>query len=127
MTYMKFLSKKLFLLFLILNQSLYAMTYGDSKKTHPREVDTYITGVIDGLEFSQKLLESSQMAFYCKPKNLQLTMGNAKNFIENTARDMRIAGYIPENYELSFLIFDGLKTTFPCTQAMQEGVPQSQY
>ena len=127
MTYMKFLSKKLFLLFLILNQSLYAMTYGDSKKTHPREVDTYITGVIDGLEFSQKLLESSQMAFYCKPKNLQLTMGNAKNFIENTARDMRIAGYIPENYELSFLIFDGLKTTFPCNQAMQEGAPQSQY
>ena len=42
-------------------------------------------------------------------------MGNAKNFIENTARDMRIAGYIPENYELSFLIFDGLKTTFPCS------------
>jgi len=104
-----------------------AMTYGDSKKSHPREVDTYITGVIDGLEFSQKLLESSQMAFYCKPKNLQLTMGNAKNFIENTARDMRIAGYIPENYELSFLIFDGLKTTFPCNQAMQEGAPQSQY
>jgi len=104
-----------------------AMTYGDSKKTHPREVDTYVTGVIDGLEFSQKLLESSQMAFYCKPKNLQLTMGNAKNFIENTARDMRIAGYIPENYELSFLIFDGLKTTFPCNQATQEGVPQSQY
>ena len=119
MTYMKFLSKKLFLLFLILNQSLYAMTYGDSKKTHPREVDTYITGVIDGLEFSQKLLESSQMAFYCKPKNLQLTMGNAKNFIENTARDMRIAGYIPENYELSFLIFDGLKTTFPCNNENQ--------
>jgi len=126
MTYMKFLSKKLFLLFLILNQSLYAMTYGDSKKTHPREVDTYITGVIDGLEFSQKLLESSQMAFYCKPKNLQLTMGNAKNFIENTARDMRIAGYIPENYELSFLIFDGLKTTFPCSQVMQETVFQPQ-
>ena len=91
-----------------------SMTYGDSKKTHPREVDTYITGVIDGLEFSQKLLESSQMAFYCKPKNLQLTMGNAKNFIENTARDMRIAGYIPENYDLSFLIFDGLKNTFTC-------------
>ena len=86
---------------LLVSQSV-AMTYGDSKKTHPREVDTYITGVIDGLEFSQKLLESSQMAFYCKPKNLQLTMGNAKNFIENTARDMRIAGYIPENYELSF-------------------------
>jgi len=111
---------------LLVSQSV-AMTYGDSKKTHPREVDTYITGVIDGLEFSQKLLESSQMAFYCKPKNLQLTMGNAKNFIENTARDMRIAGYIPENYELSFLIFDGLKTTFPCSQAMQEGAPQSQY
>ena len=91
-----------------------AMTYGESKKTHPREVDTYITGIIDGLEFSQKLLESSQMAFYCKPKNLQLTMGNAKNFIENTARDMRIAGYIPENYDLSFLIFDGLKNTFTC-------------
>ena len=105
----------------------YAMTYGASKKTHPREVDTYITGVIDGLEFSQNLLESSQMAFYCKPKNLQLTMGNAKNFIENTARDMRIAGYIPENYELSFLIFDGLKTTFPCNQNTQEGVLQSQY
>ena len=104
-----------------------AMTFGDSKKTHPREVNTYITGVIDGLEFSQKLLESSQMAFYCKPKNLQLTMGNAKNFIENTARDMRIAGYIPENYELSFLIFDGLKTTFPCNQAIQEGALQSQY
>ena len=104
-----------------------AMTFGDSKKTHPREVNTYITGVIDGLEFSQKLLESSQMAFYCKPKNLQLTMGNAKNFIENTARDMRISGYIPENYELSFLIFDGLKTTFPCNQTIQEGAPQSQY
>ena len=104
-----------------------AITYGESKKTHPKEVDTYITGVIDGLEFSQKLLESSQMAFYCKPKNLQLTMGNAKNFIENTARDMRIAGYIPENYELSFLIFDGLKTTFPCNQNTQEGVLQSQY
>jgi len=112
---------------LYISMQSYAMTYGDSKKTHPREVDTYITGVIDGLEFSQKLLESSQMAFYCKPKNLQLTMGNAKNFIENTARDMRIAGYIPENYELSFLIFDGLKTTFPCNQAMQEGAPQSQY
>ena len=111
---------------LLVTQSV-AMTYGDSKKTHPREVDTYITGVIDGLEFSQKLLESSQMAFYCKPKNLQLTMGNAKNFIENTARDMRIAGYIPENYELSFLIFDGLKTTFPCNQTIQEGAPQSQY
>jgi len=53
--------------------------------------------LIDGLEFSQKFLESSQMAFYCKPKNLQLIMGNAKSFIENTARDMRIAGYIPEN------------------------------
>jgi len=121
--------KKLLFAIIVLNISMhsYAMTYGDSKKTHPREVDTYITGVIDGLEFSQKLLESSQMAFYCKPKNLQLTMGNAKNFIENTARDMRIAGYIPENYDLSFLIFDGLKTTFPCNQTMQEGVPQSQY
>ena len=121
--------KKLLFAIIVLNISMhsYAMTYGDSKKTHPREVDTYITGVIDGLEFSQKLLESSQMAFYCKPKNLQLTMGNAKNFIENTARDMRIAGYIPENYELSFLIFDGLKTTFPCNQAIQEGAPQSQY
>ena len=115
------------LLALLINSHSFSMTYGDSKKTHPREVDTYITGVIDGLEFSQKLLESSQMAFYCKPKNLQLTMGNAKNFIENTARDMRIAGYIPENYELSFLIFDGLKTTFPCNQAIQEGAPQSQY
>jgi len=123
------MSKKyhLFLFFLVFVGNTFAMTYGESKKTHPREVDTYITGVIDGLEFSQKLLESSQMAFYCKPKNLQLTMGNAKNFIENTARDMRIAGYIPENYELSFLIFDGLKTTFPCNQAMQEGAPQSQY
>ena len=121
--------KKLLFAIIVLNISMhsYAMTYGDSKKTHPREVDTYITGVIDGLEFSQKLLESSQMAFYCKPKNLQLTMGNAKNFIENTARDMKIAGYIPENYDLSFLIFDGLKTTFPCNQTMQEGVPQSQY
>ena len=115
------------LLTLLINSHSFSMTYGDSKKTHPREVDTYITGVIDGLEFSQKLLESSQMAFYCKPKNLQLTMGNAKNFIENTARDMRIAGYIPENYELSFLIFDGLKTTFPCNQNTQEGVLQSQY
>ena len=121
--------KKLLFAIIVLNISMhsYAMTYGDSKKTHPREVDTYITGVIDGLEFSQKLLESSQMAFYCKPKNLQLTMGNAKNFIENTARDMKIAGYIPENYDLSFLIFDGLKTTFPCNQTMQEVVPQSQY
>ena len=113
--------------FLFSISTSFAMTYGDSKKTHPREVDTYITGVIDGLEFSQKLLESSQMAFYCKPKNLQLTMGNAKNFIENSARDMRIAGYIPENYELSFLIFDGLKTTFPCNQATEEKVPQYQY
>jgi len=117
----------LFSFLFILSMNSMAITYGESKKTHPKEVDTYITGVIDGLEFSQKLLESSQMAFYCKPKNLQLTMGNAKNFIENTARDMRIAGYIPENYELSFLIFDGLKTTFPCNQAMQEGAPQSQY
>ena len=125
---MQNLFKKIFFIGLLIHiTSSYAMTYGDSKKTHPREVDTYITGVIDGLEFSQKLLESSQMAFYCKPKNLQLTMGNAKNFIENTARDMRIAGYIPENYELSFLIFDGLKTTFPCNQTMQEGVPQSRY
>ncbi|MEK9575913.1 MAG: hypothetical protein VW166_06355 [Gammaproteobacteria bacterium] len=122
------MNKAILSIFFLFNISTsFAMTYGDSKKTHPREVDTYITGVIDGLEFSQKLLESSQMAFYCKPKNLQLTMGNAKNFIENTARDMRIAGYIPENYELSFLIFDGLKTTFPCNQAMQEGAPQSQY
>jgi len=117
----------LVIVFAFIHHQALSMTYGDSKKTHPREVDTYITGVIDGLEFSQKLLESSQMAFYCKPKNLQLTMGNAKNFIENTARDMRIAGYIPENYELSFLIFDGLKTTFPCNQAMQKGAPQSQY
>ena len=39
-----------------------------SQKTHPRELDTYITGVIDGL-----------------------------------------------------------KTTFPCNRAMQEGAPQSQY
>ena len=110
-------TKTLFLIFLfIFSTNSNSFTFGESKKTHPREVDTYITGVIDGLEFSQKLLESSQMAFYCKPKNLQLTMGNAKNFIENTARDMRIAGYIPENYELSFLIFDGLKTTFPCNQ-----------
>ena len=126
---MKFKLRIVFFAVLIFINSSKAisMTYGESKKTHPREVDTYITGVIDGLEFSQKLLESSQMAFYCKPKNLQLTMGNAKNFIENTARDMRIAGYIPENYELSFLIFDGLKTTFPCNQAIQEGVPQSQY
>ena len=108
--------RKLLLNFILLFASItsYAMTYGDSKKNHPREVDTYITGVIDGLEFSQTILESGQMAFYCKPKNLQLTMGNAKNFIENTARDMRISGYIPENYELSFLIFDGLKSTFPC-------------
>jgi len=121
------LHKLLIIFSLFFFKDVTAMTYGDSKKTHPREVDTYVTGVIDGLEFSQKLLESSQMAFYCKPKNLQLTMGNAKNFIENTARDMRIAGYIPENYELSFLIFDGLKTTFPCNQATQEGVPQSQY
>ena len=114
--------KKLLFAIIVLNISMhsYAMTYGDSKKTHPREVDTYITGVIDGLEFSQKLLENSQMAFYCKPKNLQLTMGNAKNFIENTARDMRIAGYIPENYELSFLIFDGLKTTFQCSSETQK-------
>jgi len=104
----------IFFIFISVNSSTLAMTYGDSKKIHPKEVDTYITGVIDGLEFSQKLLESSQMAFYCKPKNLQLTMGNAKNFIENSARDMRIAGYIPENYELSFLIFDGLKNTFTC-------------
>ena len=115
------------ILSLLISIHSYAMTYGDSKKTHPREVDTYITGVIDGLEFSQKLLESSQMAFYCKPKNLELTMGNAKNFIENTARDMRIAGYIPENYELSFLIFDGLKTTFPCNQNPQEGTSKSYY
>jgi len=102
------------LLSILISSQSFAMTYGESKKTHPREVDTYISGVIDGIEFSQKLLESSQMAFYCKPKNLQLTMGNAKNFIENTSRDMRIAGYIPENYELSFLIFDGLKNTFTC-------------
>ena len=113
-------TKTLFLIFLfIFSTNSNSFTFGESKKTHPREVDTYITGVIDGLEFSQKLLESSQMAFYCKPKNLQLTMGNAKNFIENTARDMRIAGYIPENYELSFLIFDGLKTTFPCNNENQ--------
>jgi len=121
---------KFFLLgtiFLIYSALSFAMTYGDSKKVHPREVDTYITGIIHGIEFSQYLLAKNQMTFYCKPKNLQLTIGNAKNFIENTARNMRIAGYIPENYDLSFLIFDGLKTTFPCDQTMQEGAPQSQY
>ena len=121
---------KFFLLgtiFLIYSALSFAMTYGDSKKVHPREVDTYITGIIHGIEFSQHLLSKNQMTFYCKPKNLQLTIGNAKNFIENTARNMRIAGYIPENYDLSFLIFDGLKTTFPCNQTMQEGAPQSQY
>jgi len=63
-----FLALRVFTIYFIIQSNGLAMTYGDSKKIRPKEVDTYITGVIDGLEFSQKLLESSQMAFYCNQK-----------------------------------------------------------
>ena len=83
-------------------------------KVARKELMLYILGVRDGLNLLNGLLETGgKQPYYCKPHNLDLRPEQAEDIMMRYAQKY----HFPDSTPIYFLLFFGLKETFPCSQS----------
>ena len=88
-------------------QHAYEMT--DSGKS--QAINNYLIGLYEGISASNLAYYMQTKQFlYCKPANIDLNVNNIRAIIDETHKAHDTEGTIPASY----LLFVGLKQTFPC-------------
>jgi hypothetical protein len=88
-------------------QHTYEMT--ESGSTHA--IDNYLIGLYEGINASNHAYYMQTKQFlYCKPNNFDLNVNNIRSIIKDAHDSYDSEGEIP----VSYLLFVGLKKTFPC-------------
>ena len=74
-------------------------------------MDDYLLGLYEGVNASNLAyyMQTKQL-FYCMPNNIELNTNDIKAIIKDAHEAYNTKGEIP----VSFLLFTGLKQTFPC-------------
>lgn len=74
-------------------------------------MDNYILGLYEGINASNIAYYMQTKEFlYCKPNNFNLNVNNIRSIIKDAHESYDTEGEIP----VSYLLFVGLKKTFPC-------------
>lgn len=85
----------------------YEMT--GSAEAHP--LNNYLIGLYEGINATNLAYYMQTKQFlYCKPANIDLNVNNIRTIIDETHKAHDTEGTIPASY----LLFVGLKKTFPC-------------
>jgi hypothetical protein len=113
------IKKFLYLVFaLTLSQESFAITYKNLKENlkgdeMARTVALiFIQGVGEGFMFANAALESKKiLPIYCQPKKLAITSEQYVKFLDEAASNL---GESANEYPVSLLLLDRLKTVFPC-------------
>lgn len=88
-------------------QHSYEMTEGGNTLA----IDNYLIGLYEGINASNLAYYMQTKQFlYCKPANIDLNVNNIRAIIDETHKAHDTEGTIPASY----LLFVGLKQTFPC-------------
>lgn len=81
----------------------------ESDKAHV--LDNYLLGLYEGINATNLAYYMQTKQFlYCKPNNFDLNVNNIKSIIKDAHEAYDSEGDIP----VSYLLFVGLKQTFPC-------------
>jgi hypothetical protein len=85
--------------------------YGTSEKGSTHVVDDYLIGLYEGINAaSLATYMQTKQPLFCKPNNFDLNINDIKSIIKDTHVAHNSEGTIP----VSYLLFVGLKKTFPC-------------
>ena len=85
--------------------------YETSEKENVLALDNYLLGLYEGISASNLAYYMQTNQFlYCKPNNFDLNVNDIKAIIKDAHEAYDTKGEIP----VSFLLFTGLKQTFPC-------------
>lgn len=88
-------------------QHSYEMTTSDKVQV----IDNYLIGLYEGINAANLAYYMQTHQFlYCKPVNVDLNVHNIRAIIDETHEAHDTEGTIPASY----LLFVGLKRTFPC-------------
>jgi hypothetical protein len=86
-------------------------TYKMSSEDNTLATDNYITGLHEGVNAANIAYYMQTREFlYCKPNNFDLNVNNIRAIIKDAHHSYDTEGEIP----VSYLLFVGLKKTFPC-------------
>lgn len=85
--------------------------YETSEKDSTHAVDNYLVGLYEGINASNlaNYMQTKQPLF-CKPNNFDLNVNDIRSIIKDAHETHDSEGTIP----VSYLLFVGLKKTFPC-------------
>ena len=85
--------------------------YETSGKDSTRIADNYLLGLYEGINASNlAVYMQSKQFLFCKPNNFDLSVKNIRSIIKDAHDTHNSKGTIP----VSYLLFIGLKKTFPC-------------
>ena len=85
--------------------------YETSEKGSTRIVDNYLLGLYEGINASNLAVYMQRKQFlFCKPNNFDLNVNDIRSIIKDAHDTHNSEGTIP----VSYLLFIGLKKTFPC-------------
>ena len=85
--------------------------YEGPKKESTQSIDNYLIGLYEGINASNLAnYMQSKKFLYCKPNNFELNVSDIKSIIKDAHDTHDSQGTIP----VSYLLFVGLKKTFPC-------------
>ncbi len=88
-------------------QHTYEMSSGDNTLA----TDNYIIGLHEGVNAANiAYYMQTKELLYCKPNNFDLNVNNIRAIIKDAHESYDSEGEIP----VSYLLFVGLKKTFPC-------------
>ena len=85
--------------------------YETSEKGNTHVMDNYLLGLYEGINASNlAYYMQTKQSLYCKPNNFGLNVNNIRAIIKDSHESYDTEGEIP----VSYLLFVGLKQTFPC-------------
>jgi hypothetical protein len=85
--------------------------YKTSGESEASAMDNYVLGLYEGVNASNLAYYMQTKQFlYCKPNNFSLNVNNIRSIIKDAHDSYNTEGDIP----VSYLLFVGLKKTFPC-------------
>ena len=85
--------------------------YKSSEKRIVHAMDSYLLGLYEGINASNlaHYMQTKEL-LYCKPDSFSLNVNNIRSIIKDAHEAYDTEGNIP----VSYLLFIGLKQTFPC-------------
>jgi hypothetical protein len=111
-------------IFVLLLSSLHSVAnaitveeYEEIKILSVEIAETYMHGVIEGIDFANLYIENENCKIYCLPPKLTLNTRNAMDILENKIDEYRknkVFGDDLKKAPIELLLLKGLEETFPC-------------